>query len=224
LAYSASVNERANAVKFKSFLPLLAVLTLLIFSMVSTCVGTVVTFDDLSETASGSFIASPYHGFVWNDFFALNGVLNPAVFTGYPTNGYYYGTVSASNVAVAGFGSPGEIDSSATNFNFLSAYLTGAWNSNLNIEVQGFNGTNLLYDTTVVASATNPTLFTFDYQNINRLLFNSSGGQPAFGTDPDPLLVMDNFTYELVPEPSPLLLTAAAALLLWPSLKRKRTT
>jgi len=140
--------------KVKSFLFSITCLTPLLFSLASTSRGTVITFDDLSETASGSFIASPYHGFVWNDFFALNGVLNPAVFTGYPTNGYYYGTVSASNVAVAGFGSPGEIDSSATNFNFLSAYLTGAWNSNLNIEVQGFNGSTLLYDTTVVASAT----------------------------------------------------------------------
>ncbi len=33
---------------------------------------------------------------------------------------------------------------------------------------------------------------------------------------------MDNFTYELVPEPSSLLLAAAGALLLWPLLKRKR--
>jgi hypothetical protein len=33
---------------------------------------------------------------------------------------------------------------------------------------------------------------------------------------------MDNFTFEFVPEPSPLLLTAAAAGMLWPLLKRKR--
>src|SRR5260221_13569032 len=86
-----------------------------------------------------------------------------------------------SNVAVNDFGAPAEIDSLGTNFNFLSAYLTGAWNNNLNIEVQGFSGTNLLYDTTVVASATSPTLFTFNYLDIDRLTFNSFGGQKNAG-------------------------------------------
>jgi hypothetical protein len=33
---------------------------------------------------------------------------------------------------------------------------------------------------------------------------------------------MDNFTFELVPEPSSLLLAAAGALVMWPFLKRKR--
>jgi hypothetical protein len=71
-------------------------------------------------------------------------------------------------VALNAFGTPAEIDS-ATNFNFLSVYLTGAWNSNLNIQVKGFNGAEEIYDTIVVASATNPTLFTFNYLDIDRL-------------------------------------------------------
>ncbi len=101
--------------------------------------------------------------------------------------------------------------------------MTGAFNSNLNIEVQGFNGTNLLYDTTVVAAATSPTLFTFNYLDIDRLVFTPSGGQSAgFPVGGGVNFAMDNFTFEFVPEPSPLLLAAAAALLLWPFLKRKR--
>jgi hypothetical protein len=131
--------------------------------------------------------------------------------------------VSPSNVAFNDFGSPAEIDSSS-NFNFFGVYLTGAWDSNLNIEVEGFRSGTMLYDTTVVASATSPTLFTFNYLNIDRLDFSSSGGQDAgfstvFGGQN---FVLDNFAFEFVPEPSPLLLTAAAALLLWPLLKRKR--
>jgi hypothetical protein len=151
----------------------------------------------------------------------VNGILNP---TTYPslTDGYYYGVVSASNAAFNGLGQPAEIDS-ATNFDFLSVYLTGAWHSNLSIEVQGFRSGTLLYDTTAVASATSPSLFTFDYLNIDRLYFNSYGGDVAFGYDGGNHFVMDDFTFEFVPEPSTLLLAALGALTLWPLLKRNRT-
>jgi hypothetical protein len=204
----------------KSILRLLVCLTLLPFSTLSTCSASVITFDDLSETGSGSFIPNGYQGLVWNNFYALNAILFPTVFPTHPSNGYYFGMVSVSNVAWTY--NPGEIDSPGTSFNFLSAYLTGAWNSNLNIEVKGFRSGALLYDTTVVASATNPTLFTFNYLDIDRLYFNASGGQPAFGTSPAEFVVVDNFTFEFVPEPSSLLLTAGGVLTLWAFLKRKR--
>jgi hypothetical protein len=110
------------------------------------------------------------------------------------------------------------------NFNFLSAYLTGAWKSNLNIEVQGFSGTNLLYDTTVVASATTPTLFTFNYTNIDRLYFNAFGGQSAGFVGPvnPSIFVMDDFTFEFIPEPSSLLLTGFGVVTLFAFVKHKR--
>jgi hypothetical protein len=136
--------------------------------------------------------------------------------------------VTPSNVAVNFhrnpdfLGNPAEINATGTNFNFFSAYLTGAWKNDHNIEVQGFSGGNLLYDQTVVASATNPTLFTFNYLNIDRLYFDSFGGQSAGFDATANGFVMDNFTFEFIPEPSSLLLTAAGALLLWPLLKRKR--
>jgi hypothetical protein len=205
--------------KLSFFLLPIVCLIALFFSAVSASLGTVVTFDDLHETGSGSYLVNSYQGLSWSTFVVLNAVLSPSVFG---TNGLYYGMVSASNVAVNGIGGPAEIDSLGTSFDFLSAYLTGEYNSNLNIEVQGFSGARLLYDTTVVASATSPTLFSFDYLDINRLYFSNSGGLPAFGTPSAPQFVMDNFTFEFVPEPSSLLLTAAAALLLCPLLKRKR--
>ncbi len=183
---------------------------------------TVVTFDELSETASGSYIASGYQGLVWSNFIAYNAILdtNLPPSTGGGLSGLYYGMVSASNAATGGFLGLSEIDSS-TNINFLSAYLTGAWNSNLNIEVQGFRGPNLLYDTTMVASATSPTLFTFDYLNINRLTFNSFGGQSAGFSGGGSNFAMDNFDFDFVPEPSSFLLTTAGALMLWSVVKRK---
>jgi hypothetical protein len=126
-------------------------------------------------------------------------------------------------VALNAHGDPAEIDSPGTNFNFLSTYLTGAWNSNLNIQVQGFSGATMLFNTTVVASATSPTLFTFNYLNIDRLYFNSFGGQDAgFPSGMGEQFVMDNLTVEFVPEPSTFLLTGAGVLTLCALRKRKR--
>ncbi len=201
----------------------LAFLTVVALLMIPTCQATVVTFDELSERGTGSFLPDGYQGLVWSNFSCANAIL----ITNLPlrgVNGFYYGMVSASNVTYNRFGDPAEIDSLGTNFNFLSAYLTGAWNSNLNIQVQGFSGGNLLYDQTVVASATNPTLFAFNYFNIDRLYFNSFGGQDAgFSTVfSGEHFVLDNFGFEFVPEPSTVVLTAAGGLLLWPFLKRKR--
>lgn len=183
--------------------------------------GNVITFDDLSESATGSFLANGYQGLVWSNFFCFNAILatnRPEV----GVTGFYYGMVSTSNIAYNANGGSAEIDSPDTNFDFVSTYLTGAVNSNLNIEVQGFSGAIMLYSTTVVASATSPTLFTFNYQNVNRLYFSCSGGQPVFDGG-GAIFAMDNLTFVLVPEPSSLLLTAGAGLLLWPLLKRKRT-
>ncbi|MGO9243654.1 MAG: PEP-CTERM sorting domain-containing protein [Verrucomicrobiia bacterium] len=178
---------------------------------------TLVTFDDLPAVARD--IASGYQGLTWSNLWVMNGFL---IANDVGTNGYYYGMVSPSNVAYNAGGNPAEIDS-ATNFNFFSAYLTGAWNSNLNIEVEGFNGAKEIYDTVVAASATNPTLFTFNYLDIDRLYFDSYGGQSAGFTDGGGVIfVMDNFMFEFIPEPSTFLLAALGGLSLIAFLKRKR--
>lgn len=206
--------------KSKRLLPPLAVLSLLVFSALSARSQTVVTFDDLPNSTTGTFIADGYQGLNWTNFGVINAVLESNVFG---VSGANYGMVSPSNVAFNGFGLPAEIDSPGSNFNFLSTYLTGAWNSNLNIEVQGFSGATMLYDTTVVASATSATLFTFDYLNVNGLTFISSGGQNAgFASGLGEEFVMDNFTFEFVPEPSSLLLTALGLVTVWAFVKRRR--
>jgi hypothetical protein len=123
--------------KVKLFLLCLFVLTLLVFSAVSARSQTIITFDDLPNSTTGTFIASPYQGLSWSNFGVVNAILMSNVFG--DSVGYGYGMVSPSNVVFNILGNPAEIDS-ATNFDFLSAYLTGAWKSNLNIEVEGFNG------------------------------------------------------------------------------------
>jgi hypothetical protein len=206
--------------KSELLLPPLAVLSLLVFSAPSARSQTVITFDDIPSPPGGAFITNDYQGLSWSNFATLNAILQT---NAHGASGYGYGMVSPSNVAFNADGYPAEIDSPGTNFNFLSTYLTGAWSSNLNIEVEGLSGATLLYSTTVVASATSPTLFTFNYLNIDRLYFNSFGGQNAgFAGGAGEDFAMDNFTLEFVPEPSSLLLTGVGAVSLVAFLRRKR--
>jgi len=214
--------EKTFDMKNKLCLLPFAFFALVIFPMISAHSQTVITFDDLSVTSTGLAIASipnGYQGLTWSNMDIVNAIREA---TANGTNGGYYGMVTPPNVAFNAFGNPGEIDSPGTNFNFLSAYLTGVWNSNLNIEVQGFGSGGLLYDTTVVASATSPTLFTFNYLDIDRLYFDSYGGQVAFGPTPEYQFVMDDFNFEFIPEPSSLLLTTGGVLALAAFVRRKR--
>src|SRR5437867_6231483 len=98
----------------KSFLLPLAFSALLTFFVLPTCRGTVITFDDLSETGVGDFVPLGYQGLVWSNFVSFNAILatnRPEV----GVSGYYYGMVSASNVLYNSFSDPAEIDSPGTN-------------------------------------------------------------------------------------------------------------
>jgi hypothetical protein len=204
--------------KMRWFLLLSGFSIALVFSAVSTRSQTVVTFDDivLSLPPYVTNIPNGYQGLNWSNFY----VQSPDQ-QGW-SNGYYYGLVSPPNEAYNGGGNPAEIDAAGTNFNFLSVYLTGAWASNLNINAEGFRSGTLIYDTNVIAAATNPTLFTFNYLDIDRLYFFASGGDPAFG-GAGSIFVMDNMTFEFVPERSTFLLTALGVAMLWVVVKRRRT-
>ncbi len=205
--------------KLRLFLVPAICLGLLVFSAFSSRSQTVITFDDLSDSTTGTFIPTSYQGLSWSNFGVVNAILHANALG---TNGAYYGMVSPSNVAFNAGGTPAEIDARGTKFDLLSTYLTGAWNSNLNIEVEGFRSGTLLYDTTVVVSATSPTLFTFNYLDIDRLYFDSYGGQPAFAGIDETHFVMDNFMFEYIPEPSTFLLAALGGVSLVAFLRRKR--
>jgi hypothetical protein len=147
------------------------------------------TFDDLP--GNGSPIPNGYGGFNWTNMWVLNG----DTYSGNPS-GYQNGVVSHSNVAFNAFGSPASLIVSSNNaFTFNSTYLTAAWNDGLHVEVQGYNGATLLYDTTVTVDTSGPTLETFDYQNITQLVFTSSGGVNHGYVGSGEHFAMDNFTY-----------------------------
>jgi hypothetical protein len=174
-----------------------AALALLFCNMEAAQAGTL-TFDDRTDGP----IPNGYGGFSsWSNFWVAAG-------SDYsPANGFTNGTVSTPNVAFNLSGNAATIGTGGPLFNFVSAYLTGAWRNNLNVEVQGYVGGlggTKKYDTTVVVS-TNPSLFTFNYNGIDTLRFLSSGGTAAFLPNGDGTeFAMDNFT--TTPEPASLTL------------------
>jgi hypothetical protein len=142
-------------------------------------------------------------------------------------NSFLGGMVSPPNVAFNCGGHPGwpavaEIDACGTDFTFLSAYLTGQPGDTDEITIRGFRDSNVVYDVTKVVTDTNATLFTFDYVDIDRLVFSDFGYTPGSGYG-DRFFFMDNFMLEFIPEPSSLLLTILGVLVLC-AVRKRRTT
>ena len=137
----------------------------------SSGLGQVVTFDDLS--GSGLPVPAGYGGLTWNNFSYLIGA-------DHPNSGYSAGTVSPPNAAFNPYGNPASITSTGQ-VNFVSAYLTAAWNDNLQVQVKGYAGATLVYSNSYTLSATAPTLINFNYLGVNEVDFISSGGTPHPG-------------------------------------------
>src|SRR5258708_7508998 len=89
----ASHGEKGSRVTMKGrlYAAWLICFTLLFFLTISISSATVLTFDDLSETGSGSFLANGYQGLNWSNFGIKNALLYAATLG---SNGFYYGMVS----------------------------------------------------------------------------------------------------------------------------------
>jgi hypothetical protein len=132
----------------------------------------VIHFDDLPGTTL-SPVPNGYRGLTWNN---VNFIDAHAV-TG---SGYRAAMVSPNQAAINAWGNPAAITSSGS-FNLVSAYVTAAWNDNLQLEVRGYASGSLAYDRTYTLSATAPTLIRFNYAGVNRVEFASSGGTTHAG-------------------------------------------
>jgi hypothetical protein len=175
----------------------------IMLSTIGTVGATVLTFDDLA----GSIVPVPdgYGGLDWSNFYYLDTA-------SYTASGYTNGMVSSDNVAFNAWGA--SAGASGSVFDFNGAYLTAAWNNGLNILIEGYNGSTLLYSQTVTVSTYSPTWFQLDYLGITDLTFTSWGGTNAGYSGNGTHFAMDDFTFNestesTVPEPSTLLLLGA---------------
>jgi len=162
-----------------------------LFAALSGMAQSTITFDGLPSSA-GATIPNGYAGFQWSGFLYLDSRNQPG-------SGFGNGTVSPYNVAFDQGGNPANF-SSSTPFTFGSAYLTGAWNNGLNVEVQGFAGGTLEYDRVYTVNATGPTLINFNYAGVTEVNFIPSGGSSAGYPGQGEQFVMDSLTI-IVPEP-----------------------
>src|SRR6266568_3514952 len=133
-----------------------------------------VTFDDLTPTASGLAVPANYASLNWSNFFYLDGVN----YAGNPS-GFQAGVISSNNVAYNASANPASIVGGL--FDLNSAYLTAAWNDNLEVEAKGYIGGVLSYDQTYTLSATARTLIQFNYLGVDQVDFVSSGGSHHAG-------------------------------------------
>lgn len=150
-----------------------------------------------------------YGSLQWSNFY----VINPAnSFQGPYESGFQH-AVSSGNIIWNGNGGPAQI-SSATPFDFDSAWFTSDWMDGLQIVALGYRDGVLLYDTAFTINTASPTLIPLNYQNIDQVAFSASGGTPnpsysGYG----PEFAIDDLTLN-VPEPTnlSLMLTGFAGL------------
>jgi len=171
---------------------------LIAFSFTGAAEAATLTFDDLPDPYYNT-IPNGYGGLQWDNFNYLNTVYNTGL---YGSNGYTFGTISGPRVALNAYGTPASI-MSATPFRLNSAYVTGAFNDGLQVEVEGFVGNTLTYDRTYTVNSTAASLIVFDYAGVNQVTFTSFGGiEHGYPNGGGVQFVMDNLTINAVPEPS----------------------
>lgn len=160
--------------------------------------GLVVDFEDAPVDQYGN-IASPYDGLSWFGPGHLWEKLDGASYcpgSSTPIPGYCTGTTSGDYVAFNfAVGSVASTDP----FNFVGAYINAGYRDDLQLIVDGYLGSSLLYTSTIDINTLGPSWYSFGYAGVDRLVFTPSPPtNPTYGTH----YVLDDFTYTLVPEPS----------------------
>jgi hypothetical protein len=168
---------------------------------------TVLTFDDIS--AGSDFIHDGYGGLNWDNMRYNHWDAYSFLDAG---TGYQYGAISGTGTALDGGSIPASVAGSP--FNFIGAYLTGAFRDGLSVTVTGFRNSQQIYNQTIVTSFGTTQFFEFDFNDVDKLVFDSFGGvvQPTSAGGTGTNFAMDNFAFSPVPEPSTISLLALGAI------------
>jgi hypothetical protein len=172
-------------------------------------------------------LAGGYCGLNWNNFYAVDGQQWPASLGQFGA-GFQSALISPKNEAITFpeiTNSPAGVPtldnactladiSSSTAFDLVSGYFTALYCADLNLQVEGFNGANLLYDETYVLQYNDPTYLQFDFNGVTDVHLVSSGGVLGDTTDGVSLKTygMDNLTIIPAPEPGVLALAGLGGL------------
>ncbi len=183
----------------------------------SSAVAGVTTFDDVTTGSFAQVVPVGYGGMSWDNFGVLHAddlIVSPS--------GYENGVISRDYVAFNHYGDPAAFSGDA--FDLVGAYFTAAWRNDLLIQVEGFQGGNPVYSTEFRVDATGPLWVEFNWANVDRVAFVSSGGVPAWQVDGSQF-AMDNLTTREVmpsaPAPGAVLLgSLGAGLVGW--MRRRR--
>ena len=155
---------------------------------VPSVLGETVDFDDLDpDWSDGYLVPEGYAGLRWVNFTSM---YVPAYHG--DSIGYVTGMASEGFVVYNFLGGTAEF-SSFEPFTFVGAYLTAAWLDGLEITVDGYVNSQLVYSSTVRVSPTVRQYFIFDYKGVTRVTFTPSGGTLAAQSPADrPFFVLDN--------------------------------
>jgi hypothetical protein len=157
----------------KTFRTLIIALSVTTLFLAATSVSAKVAREtmDFDSITDGRTVQNGYGFLRWEGFTSLDAVnydLNPS--------GYEAGLISSSNV-VYGEGSARILAKTGTAFLLKTAYMTAAWNDNLQVVVKGYLNGRLMFSATYILSATEPRFINFpDNKPVTEVTFESSGG------------------------------------------------
>jgi len=173
--------------------------TLLLIAMPAAA-ASVVSFDDL--TTAGRLpddIPDGYGDLHWENFGAVR-----YDYAGVGTSGYYNAAASGDYVAFNHYGHPSGFFSDKP-VTLVGAHFTAAWRNGLQVDVEGYSAGELVYSTTFTIDTYGPTWVQFDWDDVDQVMFLTSGGEPAGFVQGTYQFAMDNLTYH-TPAPGAILL------------------